>query len=120
MDTEPGPLSLALKLLGLPSDEWLLSPWGARLSIVLLGLFQIGEVYVVLLAARRELPGELFELSEVDGVSPWWMFRKVTLPMRLPTPVFLAARDVAWSLQFSFVAALVITKGGRPQERFGG
>ena len=87
---------------------------------MLLGLFQIGEVYVVLLAARRELPGEQFELCEMEGVSPWWMFRKVTLSMRLPTPVFLAARDVAWSLQFSFVPALVITKGGRPQERFGG
>ncbi len=107
-----GPLGLALKSLGLPSDEWLLSPWGARLSIVLLGLFQIGEVYVVLLAARRELPGELYELCEMEGVSPWWMFRKVTLPMLLPTLVFLAARDVAWSLQFSFVPALVITKGG--------
>lgn len=107
-----GPLGLALKSLNLPSDEWLLSPWGARLSIVLLGLFQIGEVYVVLLAARRELPGELYELCEMEGVSPWWMFRKVTLPMLLPTLVFLAARDVAWSLQFSFVPALVITKGG--------
>jgi multiple sugar transport system permease protein len=69
-------------------------------------------VYVVLLAARRELPGELYELCEMEGVSPWWVFRKVTLPMLLPTLVFLAARDVAWSLQFSFVPALVITQGG--------
>jgi multiple sugar transport system permease protein len=107
-----GPLGLALRGLGLPSEEWLLSETGARLSIVLLGLFQIGEVYVVLLAARRELPGELYELCEMEGVSPWWVFRKVTLPMLLPTLVFLAARDVAWSLQFSFVPALVITKGG--------
>ena len=107
-----GPLGMGLRALGLPSDEWLLSPWGARMSIVLLGVFQVGELWVVLLAARRELPAELYELCEIEGVSPWWVFRRVTLPMLMPTLVFLAARDVAWSLQSSFVPALVITKGG--------
>ncbi len=107
-----GPLGLALRAAGLPSEEWLLSPWGARLSLVFMSLFQIGEVYVVLLAARRELPGELYELCALEGVTPAWTFWKVTLPLLLPTLVFLAARDVAWSLQSSFVPALVITKGG--------
>jgi len=107
-----GPLGLGLRALGLPSAEWLLSPLGSQMSIVLLALFQVGEVYVVLLAARRELPAELYELCEMEGVSPWWTFRRVTLPLLAPTLVFLAARDVAWSLQFSFVPALVITKGG--------
>ncbi len=107
-----GPVALLLQSLGLPSHEWLLSPAGARLSIVLLGLFQIGEIYVVLLAARRELPGELYEMSALEGASRWWVFRRVTLPLMGPTLVFLAARDVAWSLQYTFVPALVVTKGG--------
>ncbi|MBL0087879.1 MAG: sugar ABC transporter permease [Ideonella sp.] len=110
-----GPLGLGLRALGLPADEWLLSPWGARLSIVLLGLFQVGELYVVLLAARRELPAELYELCAIEGVPPMWIFYRVTLPLLAPTLVFLAARDVAWSLQSSFVPALVITKGGPMQ-----
>ena len=107
-----GPLGLGLRALGLPSEEWLLSPLGAQLSVVLLALFQVGEVYVVLLAARRELPAELYELCQMEGVSAWATFRRVTLPLLTPTLLFLAARDVAWSLQFSFVPALVITKGG--------
>lgn len=107
-----GPLGLGLRSLGLPSEEWLMSPWGARLSIVLLSLFQVGEVYVVLMAARRELPGELYELCAMEGVSAWYVFRRVTLPLLLPVLAFLAARDVALSLQTSFVPALVITKGG--------
>jgi multiple sugar transport system permease protein len=110
-----GPLALGLRAMGLPADEWLLSPWGARLSIVLLGLFQVGELYVVLLAARRELPAELYELCEMEGAPPLYIFRRVTLPLLAPTLVFLAARDVAWSLQSSFVPALVITKGGPMQ-----
>lgn len=107
-----GPLGLALQAVGFDRLNLLLSPWGARLSLVLMGLFQIGEVYVVLLAARRELPGELYELCVMEGVSPFWTFRKVTLPLLIPTLVFLAARDVAWSFQATFVPALVIIKGG--------
>ena len=107
-----GPVGLALRALGLPSEAWLISPLGSQLSIVLLGLFQVGEIYVVLLAARRELPAELYELCAIEGVSPWWTFRRVTLPLLLPTLIFLAARDVVWSLQASFVPALVITRGG--------
>lgn len=107
-----GPLGLALRAAGFPAEEWLMSAWGARGAIVLLSLFQIGEVYVVLLAARRELPGELYELCAVEGASPWYTFRRVTLPLLMPAILFLAARDVAISLQTSFVPALVITKGG--------
>ena len=107
-----GPLGLGLQAIGFDRLNLLLSPWGARLSIVLMGLFQIGEVYIVLLAARRELPGELYELCAMEGVSAFWTFRKVTLPLLIPTIIFLGARDVAWSFQSTFVPALVITKGG--------
>ncbi len=107
-----GPLGLGLQALGFDRLNLLMTPWGARFSIVLMGLFQIGEVYIVLLAARRELPGELYELCEMEGVSAFWTFRKVTLPLLIPTIMFLAARDVAWSFQSTFVPALVITKGG--------
>lgn len=107
-----GPLGIALQAVGFDRLNLLLSPWGARLSIVLMGLFQIGEVYIVLLAARRELPGELYELCVMEGVSAFWTFRKVTLPLLIPTIIFLGARDVAWSFQSTFVPALVITKGG--------
>ena len=77
-----------------------------------MGLFQIGELYIVLLAARRELPAELYELCAMEGVSAFWTFRNVTLPLLIPTIIFLGARDVAWSFQATFIPALVITKGG--------
>jgi multiple sugar transport system permease protein len=107
-----GPIGLALQAMGLERHNLLLSPWGARRSIVLMGLLQIGELYIVLLAARRELPAELYELCAMEGVSAFWTFRNVTLPLLVPTIIFLGARDVAWSFQATFVPALVITKGG--------
>lgn len=107
-----GPLGLALQAAGFDRLNLLLTTWGARLSIVLMWLFQIGEVYVVLRAARRELPGELYELCAMEGASAFWTFRRVTLPLLAPTLLFLAARDVALSFQATFVPALVMTKGG--------
>ncbi|WP_205520207.1 carbohydrate ABC transporter permease [Pyxidicoccus caerfyrddinensis] len=107
-----GPLALALKAAGVTSGGWLLTPWGARGALVALTVFQLGEVFVVLLAARRELPEELYELCELEGGSALTVFRKVTLPLMAPTLVLLAARDVVVSLQTTFVPALVITQGG--------
>ncbi len=105
-----GPVGIAFRTVA--GADLLLSPWGARLSIVLMSLFQIGEVYLVLLAARRELPGELYELCAVEGTSRWWTFRRLTLPFLAPALMFLCARDVALTLQTSFVPSLVVTKGG--------
>ena len=107
-----GPLALLLTALGLPGDQLLLTPWGARFSLIFMSLFQIGELYIILLAARRELPHELYELCTIEGTSALWTFRRVTLPLVMPTIVFLSARDVAWSLQSTFVPSLIITKGG--------
>lgn len=107
-----GPLALVLKAAGAAGGGWLLTPWGARGALVALTAFQLGEVFVVLLAARRELPQELYELCELEGGSALTVFRKVTLPLMAPTLALLAARDVVVSLQATFVPALVITQGG--------
>lgn len=107
-----GPLSLGLQAFGLPGPALLLSAWGARAALAVVFAFQCGEGFIVALAARRGVPRELYELAEVDGAGPWWIFRKVTWPQIAPVMGLLAARDVAISLQASFVPALVLTDGG--------
>lgn len=107
-----GPVALALKAAGVGGSGWLLTPWGAKGALVLLTAFQLGEVFVVLLAARRELPEELYEVCQMEGAGPFHTFFRVTLPLLWPTLALLGARDVVLSLQSSFVPALVITQGG--------
>jgi multiple sugar transport system permease protein len=107
-----GPLGAVLRAIGLPGTEWLLSAWGARMSIVFMTLFQVAEAFVVVVAVRNEIPGELYEIAGLEGASPWQTFRRVSLPLLAPTLVLLAARDVAFSLQSTFVPALILTEGG--------
>lgn len=104
-----GPLAA---VLGRFNPNWLTDPWAARWAIVGLTLFQIGEGFVIALAARRALPDHLFEAARVDGASPWFVLRRITLPLMAPVLAVLALRDVVLSLQVNFVPSLLLTDGG--------
>lgn len=107
-----GPFAVLLSSAGLPFPDMLTNPTGALLLVVGMSAFAIGEGFVIALAVRRELPDELYELARVEGASAGFTFRRLTLPLMAPTLSLLACRDVALSLQFAFVPALLVTGGG--------
>ena len=107
-----GPLTAAFTSLGLPSPDFLTGPWATRIGIALMSAFQIGEGLIVALAARRALPGSIYEAAEVDGASPFFTLTRVTLPLMAPVLALLALRDVILSFQLNFVPALIVTDGG--------
>ena len=107
-----GPLPALLGALGVPDPGFLTTAWGARLGLVLVLAFQVGEAFVVALAARAAIPGRLHEAIEVEGGSPWFAMTRVTLPLMAPIVLVLAVRDVVVVVQNSFVPALLVTGGG--------
>lgn len=107
-----GPMAWLLQGLGVRPDLWLIDPAAGRGAVVLITLLLLGEMFIVLLAARREIAPELYELAAVEGASRLTVFLRVTLPLLWPVILFLAARDVALTLQTTFVPALIVTKGG--------
>ncbi len=107
-----GPIAILLSSAGLPVPDLLTTSTGALLLVVGMSAFAIGEGFVIALAVRRELPEELYELARVEGASAGFAFRRLTLPLMAPTLSLLACRDVALSLQFAFVPALLVTGGG--------
>ncbi|MDP9465920.1 MAG: sugar ABC transporter permease [Actinomycetota bacterium] len=117
-----GPVNLLLRLggengltvLGRTPPQWLTDPADARAAIVLMSLLTIGESFVVLLTARQSLPEEVYELAEVEDVTGWDVFRRVTLPMLWPVLALLVLRDTILSFSLSFIPALVVTGGGPP------
>lgn len=107
-----GPLNAMLGAAGLPEPQWLTTAGGAMAAVIFMSTFTIGEGFVVALAARQELPGELYELARLEGSGPVRTFRRVTLPLLGPTLALLAFRDTAFTLQATFVPALLLTEGG--------
>jgi multiple sugar transport system permease protein len=110
-----GPLNVGLAAIGITGPAWLSDPWAARAGLVLISAFTIGEGFLIALASRREVPGELYELAGLEGAGPWQTLRRVTLPVLGPTLLLLVLRDTILSFQSSFVPAVVITDGGPPE-----
>jgi multiple sugar transport system permease protein len=107
-----GPLPAALRAVGLDSPSFLTDPAAARLGIALLVAFQVGEAFVVALAARSAIPGRLYEAAAVEGAPASHVVRRVTLPLMAPLLALLAVRDVVLLLQVTFVPVLLVTEGG--------
>ncbi|MEV1147665.1 sugar ABC transporter permease [Micromonospora sp. NPDC049799] len=103
-----------LTALGRTPPQWLTDPTDARAAIILMSLFTMGETFVVLLAARRSLPRDVYEMAALEDATGWDVFRRVTLPLMAPVLALLAVRDVVASLHFTFVPAFVVTDGGPP------
>jgi len=107
-----GPLNWLLPLGGHRPDAWLLEPGPARLAVAITLFWTVGEGIMLLLAARRAIPGELYEAAALDGAEAAAAFRHITFPLLLPFQVLLLCRDVIVTIGASFVAALIITRGG--------
>lgn len=107
-----GPLPALLGALGIPDPGFLTTPWGARLGLALVMAFQVGEAFVVALAARTAIPARLHEAIAIEGGSPWFAMTRVTLPLMAPIVLVLAVRDVVVVVQNAFVPALLVTGGG--------
>jgi multiple sugar transport system permease protein len=118
-----GPINLLLKIggdsptttaWGVQPPQWLTHPNDARAAIIIMSLFTIGEGFVILLVTRQGLPTELYDLAALEDATAWGIFRRVTLPLMAPILLLLLARDTIFSLQLTFVPALVVTDGGPP------
>jgi len=107
-----GPLNLLLQAVGLAPPAWLADPRWARLALALMSLWQIGEGFLVSLAALQDLPPEIGDAARMDGAGAWGMLRYVTLPLVAPILLLLAFRDAILTFQESFTAILLMTDGG--------
>jgi multiple sugar transport system permease protein len=107
-----GPLNLALGAAGGPTPSWLTDARAAQWAVITMSLFTIGEGFVVAMATRQGIPGELYELGAVEGARPLHMLWRVTLPLMAPTLLLLLFRDTIFSFQANFVPALLVTGGG--------
>lgn len=107
-----GPLAALVRLRGGEPGPLLLDPWSARLVVVGLAVVTLGEGFLVLLAARRELPGQLYDVARLEGARGFGLFRRVTLPALAPVLGLLTARDLVVSMQVTLVPVLLLTRGG--------
>ena len=92
---DPGPALV-------PSPSW------SKPSLTLLGLWGVGNLMIIFLAAVIDVPRHLYESSQLDGAGPLQRIRYVTLPSISPVILFAVVIGVIDSLQYftqAYVAA---------------
>ncbi len=112
LDGQVGPISGALRSVGLPALDWLGDPDLALGSLVLVSIWKIvGYDMVLYLAALEDIAPELREAAALDGASAWQTFRHVLWPLLRPTTAFLLVTGTIMSFQ-GFDVVRVMTGGG--------
>jgi multiple sugar transport system permease protein len=112
-DVDIGPVTLALKALGLPILDWSFVPSHGLIIVGLLTIWlHLPFTFVIIYAARLAIPGELYEAARIDGAHRWQIFRHVTLP--LLWPAMLIALLFRYIFAFRLFSEVWLMTGGGP------
>jgi multiple sugar transport system permease protein len=109
-----GPLNTILGWVGITGPLWFESPSWSKPSLVLLGLWGIGNAMIIFLAALLDVPRQLYESAELDGAGPFARLRWVTLPSVSPVILFAVVIGVIEALQYftqAYVASGIVGGG---------
>lgn len=101
-----GPVNTVLHKLGVHGPLWFNDPALAKPSLLLLGIWTMGEIMVIFLAALLDVPQDQYESSALDGAGKLRQFRYITVPNIVPVLLFAAVTGVILALQYFNEAAV--------------
>jgi len=107
-----GPLNLSLQAAGISAPAWLVDASWAKPGLALMALWQIGEGFIVSMAALYDMPPELEEAARIDGAGSWALMRHIIMPLIAPILLLLTFRDAIFTFQESFTHIYLMTQGG--------
>lgn len=109
---EKGLLNTMLAQVGIGSIDFLGNANTALPALAFMSIWTgLGPKVVLYLAGLINIPVTLYEAAELDGAHGWRLFRSITLPMLLPTTVFVLVTSTISALQV-FTPVYMMTKGG--------
>ena len=98
--------------LGLPSHNWLGSPDTALACVAIVAIWkEAGFFMIFYLAALQAVPPSLAEAAAIEGASRGYYFRRVLLPLLMPTTLFVLVNAVINAFRL-VDHIIVMTRGG--------
>ena len=72
------------------SIHWFTDMKYGKIPIIIFVIWvQIGFELIIYMAALQNVPRDLYEAADIDGVTPWKKFWKITFPLISPTTFYL-------------------------------
>jgi multiple sugar transport system permease protein len=78
---QSGLINTVLGWFGINGPAWTTDPNWVKPGLILISLWSVGGSVIILLAALRNVPAELYDSARVDGANWWQQTMKVTVPM---------------------------------------
>ena len=104
-----GPINTGLQAVGVENPPfWFDDPNWSKWSLIILGLWGIGDTMIIFLAGLLDVPKSLYEAASLEGASTWQSFRYVTFPMMTPVIFFSTVTGVIGSFQY-FTQAFIVS-----------
>ncbi len=95
-----GLLNTALRAIGISNPPfWLTDPNWVMPAIVIMALWTTGASVIILFAALKNVPAEMYEAARIDGANAWQQFRNITIPFISGPLFFVIVVNVIASLQ---------------------
>ncbi len=101
---QSGLINRMLGLVGIDGPSWTTDPTWVKPGLVMMSLWTVGGSVIILLAALRNVPQELYDAAKVDGASWWRQTWHISVPMISGALFFIFIVDTIAAFQ-SFTEA---------------
>ena len=89
LNPQYGLLNNILQKLGLYQPNWLTDPRFTKPALLIMGVWGVGSIMIIFLAALQDVPRTLYEAAEIDGANcSEALFFDITLPGISPAIFF--------------------------------
>ena len=107
-----GLVNYLLSLIGVGTVDWLGNPKWAMPALIIMAVWKnFGYNMIIFIAGLQNIPPELYESARIDGAGKWQELLHITLPMLMPTTVFVSIITIIGYFQL-FAEPYVMTQGG--------
>lgn len=104
-----GPVNKVLANLGIHGPMWFNSPTWSKPSLVLMGVWVMGDIMIIFMASLLDVPKDQYEAASLDGANGMQKLRYVTFPNIVPVLVFALVTGVIAALQYFTEASVAST-----------
>lgn len=103
--------NVIINLFGGDKVRWLSLRWPAMAVLVILATWRWTGINIIyFLSGLNSIPTELYEVSEIDGANTWQRFRYVTVPLLMPTIIYVLTISIYGGLSM-FVESQMLWAG---------
>ncbi len=96
---QDGLINQVLGFFGIDGPSWTTDPAWVKPGLILMSLWTVAASVIILLAALKNVPEQLYESARIDGAGFWRQAFSVTLPMISPAIFFIVIVNTIAGLQ---------------------